>query len=64
MSGLHLLQSIFELAVIAFIIWGFFNEDKFVAFEKSICASFRRCRLKVVKKKITRSVSSEFGIDA
>ena len=30
MSGLHLLQSIFELAVIAFIVWGFFNEDKFI----------------------------------
>ena len=50
MSVLHLLQSIFEFAVIVFIVWGFFNEDKFICFEKRLLSSFRRRRLKVVRK--------------
>ena len=50
MSFLHLLQTIFELSVIVFIVWGFFNEDKFICFEKRLLSSFRRRRLKVVRR--------------
>ena len=48
MSVLHLIQSVFELAVIVFIVWGFFNEDKFICFEKRLMSSIRRRKLKVV----------------
>jgi hypothetical protein len=34
MTGLQWLQTILEVGVAAFLIWGLFNEDKFIAFEK------------------------------
>ncbi len=47
MSVLHLLQSILELGIIIFIVWGFFHEDKFISFERRLMSYLRRRRLKV-----------------
>lgn len=41
MSTLHTWQTIIEIAVAAFLIYGLFNEDKFVAFEEKIIRKFR-----------------------
>lgn len=30
-----------ELAAVIFVIWGYFNEDKFIAFENRIAEYFR-----------------------
>ena len=49
MSFIHLLQTIFEFALVSFIVWGVFHEDKLIKFEKRIFAHFRRRKLKVVK---------------
>ena len=49
MSVIHTLQTIFELAAIVFIVWGFFNEDKLISLEKRIFATIRRRRIKVIK---------------
>ncbi len=49
MSTLHILQTIFELFLIFGLVWCFFHEDKFIAFEKNLIAKLRRRRLKVVK---------------
>ena len=49
MSFLHILQTVFELFLILGVVWCFFNEDKLIAFEKGLVASFRRRRLRVVK---------------
>ncbi len=58
MSAIHTLQTVFELAVIIFIVWGFFNEDKLISFEKRLLSSLRRRRIKVIKAKrdIVRNV--------
>lgn len=42
MSFLHTLLTIAEFAVGGFIIWGFFNEDKFVRFERRLAARIAR----------------------
>ena len=52
MSVIHALQTIFEFAVIIFIVWGFFNEDKLISFERRLMASIRRRRIKVIKCKV------------
>ena len=41
MSTLHTWQTIIELAIVAFLIYGLFQEDKFVAFEERIIRKFR-----------------------
>lgn len=41
MSTVHTWQTIIEIAVAAFLIYGLFHEDKFVAFEKKITRKFR-----------------------
>lgn len=43
------LLTIFEIAIVAFVIWAVFHEDRFVAFEERIGAHFRRRRFKVIK---------------
>ncbi len=48
MSTLHIFQTIFELFLIFGLVWCFFHEDKFLAFEKNLLAKLRRRRLKVV----------------
>lgn len=52
MSAIHTLQTIFEFAAIIFIVWGFFNEDKFICFEKRLVSFFRRKKLKLIKCKV------------
>ena len=49
MSFLHILQTIFELALILGVIWCFFNEEKLCAFEKNLKSKFRRRKLRVYK---------------
>ena len=41
MSTLHPWQTIIEIAIAAFIIYGLFHEDKLVAFEERIIKKFR-----------------------
>ncbi len=47
MSTLHMFQTVFEIAAIGFIIWGYFNQEKLVSFERKIKASIKRRKLKV-----------------
>ena len=46
MSFSDFLRTVIECAAGGFIIWGFFNEDKFVRFERRILIRLRRlfCR--------------------
>ena len=39
----------FEIALVGFVLWAIFNEDKFIALEKRIISYIKRRRLKVVK---------------
>ena len=43
------LLTIFEIALVAFVIWAVFHEDRFIAFEERVVAHFRRRRFKVIK---------------
>ncbi len=43
------LLTIFEIAMVAFVIWAVFHEDRFIAFEERIVARFRRRRFKVIE---------------
>ena len=43
------LLTIFEIALVAFVIWAVFHEDKFIAFEERIAANIRRRRFKVIR---------------
>ena len=47
MSTFHVFQTLFEAIAIGFIIWGYFNEDKLVSFERKIKAYIKRRKLKV-----------------
>ena len=49
MSLQFTLSSIFELFLAAAVIWGVFNEDKLISFEKRIISNIKRRRLRVVK---------------
>lgn len=41
MSTVHTWQTIIEIAVAAFLIYGLFHEDKFVAFEERLIKKLR-----------------------
>lgn len=43
------LSTIFEILLITVVVLAIFNEDKLIAFEKSLLALIRRRRLRVVK---------------
>ena len=43
----YTIQTICEIIVIGFIILGFFNEDRIVAFENRLFANIRRKKLKL-----------------
>ena len=47
MSALHLFQTIFEILAVGFIVWGYFNQSRLVAFENRIKAFFKRRELTV-----------------
>ena len=49
MNFISSLLTIFELAMVSFVIWAVFHEDVFVAFEERIVARFRRSKFKVIK---------------
>lgn len=51
MSVLHSLQSVFEIGIIIFIVWGFFHEDRFIAFERRLVSYIRRRKLRVAPVK-------------
>ena len=61
MSFIHLVQSILEIVLIAFVVWGVFHEDKLIKFEKNIFAHFRRRKLKVVKSAPLRYAKNDSG---
>ena len=39
-----MILSIFEVLVAGFVLWGLFNEDKFIEFEDRIIKRFKRYR--------------------
>lgn len=41
MSTIHTWRTIIELVLVAFLIYGIFHEDKFVAFEEKIFRKFK-----------------------
>lgn len=49
MGTSYAIQTIIEIIVIGFVIWGLFNEDKFLAFENRLFSNFRRKKLKLAK---------------
>lgn len=46
---IYIIQTIFEVAVVAFIVWGVFNEQKLVDFEEKVKANHRRRKLHVIE---------------
>lgn len=38
---MFVLQTIFEIVLVGFVIWAIFNEDKFVKFEERLVAKVR-----------------------
>ncbi len=49
MTFLDILSTGFEFFLVAIVIFGIFNEDRLVAFERKIIAHFRRKNFKVIK---------------
>ncbi len=48
MTFTQTLTTIFELLMVAALLWCFFNEDKLVSFERRLFSSIRRKRLRVI----------------
>ena len=46
---IYIIQTIFEVAVVGFIVWGVFNEQKLVDFEEKVKANHRRRKLRVIE---------------
>lgn len=38
---MFVLQTIFEIVLVSFVLWGIFNEDKFIKFEEHLVAKLR-----------------------
>lgn len=49
MSTAHAIQTFIEIALAAFLIWGVFNEDKFVAFEEKYFGWHKNKKAKIIK---------------
>lgn len=49
MSTAHAIQTFIEIALVAFLIWGVFNEDKFVAFEEKYFGWHKNKKAKIIK---------------
>ena len=43
------LRTIIEIVLVVALVWGIFNEQKLIAFEKNILAIVRRNKFKVIK---------------
>lgn len=56
MTFTNVLWTIIEFAAGGFIIWGFFNEEKFVRFERRLFARLRRKAAKRSARSCTYSV--------
>ena len=48
MTLIQTLTTIFEIAMVLLLFWGFLNEERLVAFERKIFANIRRRRLRVI----------------
>ncbi|MBO5211342.1 MAG: hypothetical protein J6B80_05370 [Clostridia bacterium] len=49
MTFIDILNTIFEFLLVGGLVWGIFNEQRLIAFERKIKAYFRRKSFKVVK---------------
>ena len=49
MSTTHAIQTIIEIVFAALLIWGVFNEDKFVAFEEKYFGWHKKKSAKIIK---------------
>ncbi len=50
MSFGDVLRSIIEIAVVFFVVWALFHEERFADFEEKLFCRFRRKKLKLVKQ--------------
>ena len=55
------LITLFEIAMVGFVVWGVFHEDRFIKFEDRVVARFRRRKLKVIEggSKVNKSYYPE-----
>ena len=49
MTFVDILRTLFEIGMVALIVWCIFHEDRLVAFEEKVIARFRRELLQVVE---------------
>lgn len=49
MTTAMVIRTLFELFLVSAVVWGIFNENKLVAFERRVISAFKRRKLKVVK---------------
>ncbi len=45
--------TIFEFLMVAALFWGFFHEDRLIAFERRLMSNIRRRRLRVVEPRLS-----------
>ncbi len=55
MTFIDILRTLFEITMVAGLLWCIFHEDRLVAFEEKVLALFRRKRLHVLKNERSRS---------
>ena len=60
MSLSFTLTSIFEILLVAAVIWAIFHEDTLIVFEKRLLSAFRRRKLRVVKSSSCRYSNSSY----
>ena len=53
MTFTDILNTIFEFALVGGLVWGIFNEQRLITFERKIKAYFRRRAFKVIKNNTT-----------
>ena len=51
MTFLDILRTLFEIAMVAGLLWCIFHEDRLVAFEEKVMANIRRKRLRKVPQR-------------
>ena len=55
MTFIDILRTLFEIAMVAGLLWCIFHEDRLVAFEEKVMAGFRRKRLHIARNSRSRS---------
>lgn len=53
-------STLFEFVLFLTVVWGIFNEDKFIRFEQSLIAKCKRRKLKLAKVTRIKQISTDF----